>query len=233
MRGKILSITHAVAKDFLLDKHYSGRTPSITYAYGLYENNDIVAVCTFGKPASCHLCDGVCGREYSDKVFELNRLCRIDEYKEQLSAFVGGCLRRLRPDNIIVVSYSDTGMSHHGYIYQATNFIYTGVTVERTDKYTEGNKHSRHYSDEKSHLRKVRTPKHRYIYFCTQSKKTRKVYREALKYPVEEYPKGVNSNYKLGEYQKVKIINNESGEVSHYSPPSIPQQTSMSFEYEG
>ncbi|WBF81098.1 hypothetical protein FMLHJGGC_00045 [Staphylococcus phage BSwM-KMM1] len=56
-------------------------------------------------------------------------------------------------------------MNHHGYIYQATNFIYTGSTKERTDMYTEGNKHSRHYNEDNKHLRKVRTSKHRYVYF--------------------------------------------------------------------
>lgn len=207
MNGEIKTLTAKQARDFLLPLHYSGRTPSISYAFGWFIEQELKAVVTFGKPASNTLCFGVCGKEYSKNVYELNRLCRIDGFELQLSSFVGACLRRLRADHLIIVSYSDTGMNHHGYIYQACNFIYTGVTKGRTDKYTEGNKHSRHYSnDEQNGLRKVRTPKHRYIYFCTHNKWEKKAWTQALSYPILPYPKGDNSNYVLGEYQQVEIV---------------------------
>jgi hypothetical protein len=99
-------------------------------------------------------------------------------------------------------------MNHNGYIYQATNFLYTGATKSRTDKYTEGNKHSRHYDkDDDSGLRKVRTSKHRYIYFCSSNKKLKKKWLTSLNYDIESYPKEKNENYTLGEYQKPQIIN--------------------------
>lgn len=34
-----------------------------------------------------------------------------------------------------------------------------------------------------------------------------------LNYPILPYPKGDNKNYKLGEYQKVKLINTITGET--------------------
>jgi hypothetical protein len=37
------------------------------------------------------------------------------------------------PKPTIVVSYADTAMGHIGYIYQASNFLFTGTTKERTD----------------------------------------------------------------------------------------------------
>lgn len=40
------------ATDFLLPRHYSGRRPQISIAFGLYIDNKLNAVCTFGKPAS-------------------------------------------------------------------------------------------------------------------------------------------------------------------------------------
>ena len=212
MRGTIRTIGYETARDFLLPKHYSGRTPSISYSFGHYIGGELMAVCTFGKPASNSLCVGVCGEEYSSKVYELNRLCRKDEYNEQISSFVAACLRRLSPKNLIIVSYADTGMNHNGYIYQATNFIYTGKTRERTDKYTEGNKHSRHYNEENQHLRKVRTSKHRYVFFCANKKLKRK-YKDSLKYGIQPYPKLKNENYKLGDIQKTKVINKETGEI--------------------
>ena len=208
MTGEVLEITSEVAKEFLLPRHYSGRIPSISKAYGLYVKGELKAVCTFGKPASNSLCVGVCGAEYADRVYELNRLCREDDFREPLSAFVSACLRRLRTMRWIIVSYSDTAMNHHGYIYQACNFLYTGATKERTDIFT-GGKHSRHYTEEdmNSGTRQVRSSKHRYIYFCTYLRWEKKQWKNALQYEIQPYPKGDNNpDYKLGCYMKPKRV---------------------------
>ena len=207
MKGEIFTLDYQVAVNFLLPKHYSGRTPSISVAFGWYIEKELVAVCSFGKPASPSLCKGVAGEHYSASVYELNRLCRVETLNEQLSAFVAGCLRRLRSKDWIIVSYADTEMNHNGYIYQACNFIYTGKTKERTDKYTEGNKHSRHYKNtDQNGLRKVRSAKHRYIYFATYNKKLKNEWLQNLKYEISDYPKNQNSNYELGVYLQPKVI---------------------------
>ena len=204
-------ISHLTARNFLLPRHYSGRIPAISYAFGLYDPN-LVAVITFGKPASSTLCtgvSGVCGASFSKNVFELNRLCRLDEYGGQLSWFVAKSLRELSKLNLIIVSYSDTQMNHHGYIYQATNFIYTGVTSGRTDKYTEGNKHSRHYTNSHSSIRKYRFPKHRYVYFAMNDRRLKKLARASLNYPVLPYPKGDNTKYTLGDFVEPVLVEAE------------------------
>ena len=205
-----------MAVRFLLPKHYSGRKPIISRAFGWYDSSErtdehLKAVCTFGKPASPWLCIGICGKQHSSEVYELNRLCRTEDWGKPLSYFVAQCLKRLKRENWIIVSYSDTGMNHHGYIYQACNFLYTGCTKERTDKYTPEGKHGRHYqdyekTDEINKYRKIRTAKHRYVYFCSYDKKKRQEWLRDLKYPICPYPKGDNSNYTLGEYIKDKII---------------------------
>ena len=99
-------------------------------------------------------------------------------------------------------------MNHHGYIYQACNFIYTGCTEQRTDLWSPGGKHPRHYhKGEQGKYRKVRTAKHRYIYFCTNSNKLKREWTSSLKYEVQPYPKGDNSeDYVLGEYMTDTII---------------------------
>jgi hypothetical protein len=206
---RIENIRYKTAIDFLLPRHYSGRKPSITYSFGYFENDILKAVCTFGKPASNSLCVGVCGKEYSQNVFELNRLCVDGEIEIQLSKFVSICLNKLKHKNLIIISYADTQMNHNGYIYQATNWIYTGMTKARTDKYVEGGKHSRHYDNEKQNgLRKYRSAKHRYIYFAT-SKRKRKEYIKKLNYQIETYPKGENKNYILGDFIEPIIIDNK------------------------
>ena len=108
----------------------------------------------------------------------------------------------------IVVSYSDTGMNHHGYIYQACNFLYTGYTKERTDKWTADGKHSRHYkNEEQGEYRKLRTAKHRYVYFCTNRKSLKREWKESLRYPIMDDPKGDNSaDYVWGDYMVEKLV---------------------------
>lgn len=199
-------INSKTAIEFLLPLHYSGRKPNVSYSFGYYENEILKAVCTFGKPASNSLCIGICGKEYSEKVFELNRLCVNGDIEINLSKFLAWCLKKLRIKDLIIVSYADTQMNHNGYIYQATNFIYTGLTKSRTDKYVEGGKHSRHYDNEKQNgLRKYRSSKHRYVFFCA-SKNKKKEYISKLNYSIEKYPKGENSRYILGDFIEPIII---------------------------
>ena len=208
MRGEIRYLTYQAACSFLLPRHYSGRMPVISQAFGWFIDGELKAVCSFGKPASPYLCKGIMRGEFVDNVYELNRLCRVESLNEQLSQFVSACLRRISINNWIVVSYADSGMNHNGYIYQACNFIYTGATKRRTDKYTEGNKHSRHYDNKNQNgKRKVRTSKHRYVFFATKDKKLKKEWLSKLAYPIESYPKNENKNYVLGDYLEPEAIN--------------------------
>ena len=188
-------IKSSQCKEWLLYKHYAKRMCSISYAFGLFGNKELIGIMTIGKPASNSLCIGVCGKENSKYVYELNRLCVNDNLpKNTLSFFVGQCLKIL--PKMILVSYADTSMNHNGYIYQATNWLYTGRTKERTDIGTESGKHSRHYDkkiDYKKH-RIHRSSKHRYIYFIG-NKAEKRYFRKCLNYQILPYPKGQNKRY--------------------------------------
>ncbi len=182
-------------REWLIKKHYAKRLCSVSYSFGLYIDGVISGVCTFGKPASNSLCIGVCGKENSKYVYELNRLCVNDGLpKNTLSKFLGICLKKL--PSLIIVSYADTKMNHNGYIYQATNWIYTGRTKERTDISAGLNKHSKNYdkNTDYSKNRKLRSSKHRYVYF-TGNKRLKKSWLKSLNYKTEPYPKGDNKRY--------------------------------------
>lgn len=101
---------------------------------------------------------------------------------------------KMLPSHTFVVSYADWGgWGHVGYIYQATNFLYTGITKPRTDKYSESG-HSRHYNKSETR-RQLRTAKHRYV-FLVGDKRERKEMRKQLRYDiVNEYPKGETRRY--------------------------------------
>jgi hypothetical protein len=194
---KVVRIESFHTYDWLLKKHYAHRIPSISFSFGLYDiERRLQGICTFGKPASPSLCEGICGKEFSPMVYELNRLCINDGLGENiLSFFVGKCLTFFRT-GFIFVSYADTEYGHHGYIYQATNWLYTGVTKERTDIGNEDGTHGRHYDKtiDKTVNRKHRSAKHRYVFFAG-TKRNRELLRSHLKYPILPYPKGDNKRY--------------------------------------
>lgn len=117
---------------------------------------------------------------------------------------VGSSLRYL--GNAIVVSFADTSQDHIGYVYQATNFLYCGLSAKRTDWKVRGmeHKHGQTIADEfrgvKNRAQAMRDKygddfylaprprKHRYVYLCG-SKTFKRLTRAALRYKVEPYPK--------------------------------------------
>jgi hypothetical protein len=195
--------------DWLLNKHYARRIPSISYAFGLYEGDILQGVCTFGTPVSSTL-RSVMDNQY--EVIELNRLVVNDcIQKNALSYFVSHSLNNLNI-TATIVSYADTSKGHHGYIYQATNWIYTGLSMPFKDYYVRGMEHlhngtimdiSRGKENRVAWMREKfgddlilvdRPRKHRYFYFLG-NKKDQKKMRKLLPYDIQPYPKGDNERY--------------------------------------
>ena len=190
---------------FLLNIHYAKRLPSISFAMGLFLNDVLEGVVTYGTPASAPLRRGVCGDLWKGNVLELNRLCLLNNHKNAASFLVGASLKLL-PRPRIIVSYADTEQGHIGYVYQATNFLYCGLSAKRTDWKVRGKEHlhgqtiadefrgvknradamRKKYGDD--FYLKPRPRKHRYVTF-TGIKKEKRVFTAALKYPVQPYPK--------------------------------------------
>jgi len=175
-----------LADDFILNIHYAKRKPSISFAYGLYKNKDLIGICTFGSPASPSLCKGIAGEKNRSKVIELNRLVLKYNKKNEASYLVGKSLKLL-PKPKIVVSYADTAQNHIGIVYQATNFYFTGTTKPRTDMASKDGKHSRHNLGDRT-KRVYRSAKHRYVYISA-NKKDKKILLKDLNYPIMNYPK--------------------------------------------
>jgi len=191
---KVLPIKSEETYPWILKKHYAKRLPSISYAFGLYDGTELIGIVTYGIPASNSLCEGICGKEYKEFVIELNRLCLLYNKPNQSSFLIANSINML-PKPSIVVSYADTAQGHIGCVYQATNFLFTGTTKERTDMSAGEGKHSRHATDPS--IRQFRSAKHRYVYFHGD-KKQKKELIKLLKYPIESYPKGDSKKYDSG-----------------------------------
>lgn len=204
---------------WLLKKHYAHRLPPISYAFGLYDENKILqGVCTFGDcggNTSLHtLIDGY-------PILELNRLCVNEGLpKNTLSFFISKCFKIL-PKPLVLISYADSTMYHHGYVYQATNWIYTGTTGCREewirksdgkifhaktiyDKYGSSKKEN---AKKYGYLLKKTKPKHRYFKFTgNKTEKKEMLYKLKLKYKILSYPKGNNKRYDASYNPKVQRV---------------------------
>tara|TARA_Y100001938_G_C7907162_1_gene337655 strand:+ start:39 stop:692 length:654 start_codon:yes stop_codon:yes gene_type:complete len=202
---KILNANYSVSRisrsqteKYILEIHYAKRFPQIKYAFGLFKENLLVGIVTYGIPASRSLCKGIAGKEYINDVLELNRLCLLNNLKNEASMLVASSLKQL-PKPKIIVSYADSSQNHVGYVYQATNFTYTGLS----DKHKEwrmlgSNVHSKNickmYSleerknnpDKFIHIDRPR--KHRYIYICSDKRYKKKMLSK-MKYATHPYPK--------------------------------------------
>jgi hypothetical protein len=207
----VRKITRAEAMPWILGKHYAHRSPSISHAFGAYRGGSMLGVVTFGTPPSPPLRTGVAGDAWADHVLELNRLV-CDSEKNVASRLVAGGIRGL-PKPSIVVSYADTAQGHVGYIYQATNFIYTGLSAKRSDWKVKGMEglHGITIADQfrgceggrAQNMREAygedfysesRPRKHRYIYIHASRRDRRRIMVD-LKYTVQSYPKGESSRY--------------------------------------
>ena len=71
---QILRISYNSTKPYIMGIHYAKRMPSISYAFGLFKNEILVGVVTYGSPPSQSLCKGIAGDKHKKKVIELNRL---------------------------------------------------------------------------------------------------------------------------------------------------------------
>ena len=141
----VAPVDKCLATELVVAHHYMHRRPNISFAFGLFEGECCVGVCTFGTPASREMQFGACPKD-PGAVIELNRLWVADALpKNSESWFVSRALAALPP--FIVVSYADTAYGHFGYVYRALNFYYAGWTdmdrkTARFDYITPG-KHSR------------------------------------------------------------------------------------------
>jgi len=182
----IRRIQYQEALPFILNIHYAKRVPSINYAYGLFLQQELVGIVSYGIPASASLCEGVAGKNNKHHVIELNRLVLKHNKKNEASILIGASFKLL-PKPKIIVSYADTKEKHLGVVYQATNFMFTGTTKERTDMAGAEGKHSRHHLGDAT-KRVHRSAKHRYIYVIG-NKRDKKLLTKQINYKAQEYPK--------------------------------------------
>ena len=153
----------------------------------------------YGTPSSAPLRKGLAGAEHAKNVVELTRLWVCDTVPRNGESFlIGRTLRHAGKE--IVVSFADTAQNHIGTVYQATNWLYTGLSAKRTNWTVEGDsRHCQTLADgftaaqireqmgDKFSLQ-PRSRKHRYV-FINAAGRRRKELLGTLRYAVVPYPK--------------------------------------------
>lgn len=181
--------------------HYSKTLPTPPYNFvGVWEDQKFIGAVIFSRGASDSL-----GSPYgllATEVCELTRVA-LATHKTEVSRIISIAIKFLKKQNLglkLCVSYADPNNSHHGGIYQAGNWIYSGKTSPDAKYRDKSGKewHSRQVSAtgvkrQYGEYRKVprisectKIPlegKHRYLYPLTPEMKAR---IEPLRKP---YPK--------------------------------------------
>lgn len=195
----ISRIDYKTAMDVIVQKHYLHRKAPCSVAYGLFLDRCLVGVICYGTPSSAPLRSGIAGKENANNVVELTRLWVCDSVPKNGESFlIGRTLKHAGKE--IIVSFAEIDQGHVGTVYQATNWLYTGLSAKRTNWTVTGiDKHCQTLAD-KYTAQEIRekygdkfslTPrprKHRYIYINAKGfRKTQLI--AAIKYPLLPYPR--------------------------------------------
>ena len=204
-RYELRQISGADATAFLVPRHYLHRPGPCSLAFGLFdsENSEQVGAITYGTPSSAPLRRGLAGPEHTHNVAELTRLWVDDRVPRNGESFlIGNTVRRNTKE--FIVSFAEIDAGHVGTVYQATNWLYTGLSAKRTDWTVEGiDLHGQTWGDKHtaSEMRalygdrfylKPRPRKHRYVFVNAKGGR-RKALTRALLYPQAPYPKAAHA----------------------------------------
>lgn len=120
---------HDAARYACLNWHYSRSLPAGKLVkVGVWEAGQFKGCVLFSRGATAHL-----GTPYGLTQTECCELTRVslNEHRAPVSRILAVALKflkRVSPGLRLVVSFADPEHGHHGGIYQATNWLYTGQT---------------------------------------------------------------------------------------------------------
>lgn len=129
MRLEIAS--HKAIKYACLNFHYAKAVPNVGLAYNVFNNlNEWCGVICYGIGATNNIAE-----PYNLKQGEVIELVRMALNGKQDSttkamAISLKLITKNAPNVKLIVSYADSEQGHYGIIYQATNWFYTGFSVD-------------------------------------------------------------------------------------------------------
>ena len=126
-------VDHNTARIAVERWHYSRTMPTgKLIKFGVWEHDLCVGVIVYGRGATPHLA-GSFGVDQTE-IAECVRIAMLDGHDTPVSQALMATvrvLRRTQPDIRVLVSFADIEQDHHGGVYQAANWVYTGTTGEQ------------------------------------------------------------------------------------------------------
>lgn len=186
---KIDWATHESTKYACTNWHYSKCLPTGKIVkVGVWENNRFIGVVLFSRGASPFLLEkyGISQNEGC----ELTRIA-LTNHKTPVSRVVKIALKFLlksSPGLRLVVSFADSEEGHHGGVYQAGNWVYTGRSNSTIEYFVRGKwRHVRgaYYEKTESTPTRTRQGKHRYL-MPLDEEMHRRIIKLAEPYPKRE-----------------------------------------------
>ena len=199
----VRKVDYKTATKIVIENHYLHRKSPCSKAYGLFckQCENIIGVVMYGVSCSSTLLKGICGEDEASNVYELTRLWIKDGTPKNTESYlIGNSIKLL--DKEIIVSFAEMQQGHNGTVYQATNFLYCGLSAKFKDPKVKGLEHQHHatyanrmtmqqvkekYGEENVYY-VDRPRKHRYIFFNAKGRRKKELLCK-LKYKVEPYPK--------------------------------------------
>lgn len=136
---KIDWATHEAAKFACENWHYSRCLPAGKLVkVGAWEDGKFIGVVLFGRGASPTL-----GRKFNlgqDQCVELVRIALTKHATpvSRIAAIAMKFLKQSNPKLRMVVSFADPDKGHHGGVYQAGNWVYSGSSSPTTELFIKG-----------------------------------------------------------------------------------------------
>jgi hypothetical protein len=112
--------------------HYSGVMPDATQdAYGAYQQEKLIAAVAYGPGGNSKTLSAIIEGIDNKSGRELIRLWVHPEAPKNTASYTVSRSLKLLPKEVeLVVSFADSGQNHAGYVYQALNFYYLGMSNE-------------------------------------------------------------------------------------------------------
>ncbi len=198
-KATLKEIDLRTAASIITEYEYLGTMPNAPIkAYGICWEKAVGGVIVFGAVSPPSVARSVMPEKFSAKVIQLARgACVNWAHPHAASKLIAYGLREIAKHGWrVAIAYADPDAGEIGTVYQATNWIYCGLTAKRPDYLRpDGSRWMGHMkAGVAATLETVeRTRKGRYVYIMGTHKEKKEL-TAALNWPREAYPKRNGEN---------------------------------------
>lgn len=149
----IKKINLKTAREFYKKHHYARGCSNSATSFGVFEKTGALVACvSFQTPCSEFVRSSVLGDSYKNHVAELGRLAIKRGVQISASMFVPLCIDAYKLDResrgltpiYALISFADGSQGHHGGVYQAMSWVYTGESKNTKHVYRDTAGRMRH-----------------------------------------------------------------------------------------